>query len=146
MTTLFEDLRLALREICRSLGLSGTAATVVPLLVLGVSLNVAALSVTESMRSARCPGHRQNHAALQSAVRTEIKVMKAVLNSTLKKMSGSQLRWCVARQWIVDRRTEVTEYNVEVGFSWAPPAGMGGCDVTLTRSPARKTAIAFVQC
>jgi hypothetical protein len=146
MTTLFEDLRLALREVCRSLGLSGTTATVVPLLVLGVVLNAAALSVTESVRDARCPGHRQNHVALQNAARTEIKVMKAVVNSTLKKVSGSQWRWCVARQRIVDSRTEATEYNVQVGFAWAAPGGMEGCDVTLTRSPARKTAIAFVQC
>jgi hypothetical protein len=146
MTTLFEDLRLALRQICRSMGLSGTAATVVPLLVLGVALNVAALSVTESMRNARRPGHHQVRTALQSAARTEIKAMKAVLNSTLKKMSGGQKRWCVARQWIVDRRTEATEYDVEVGFAWAAQGGKEGCDVTLSRSPASKTAIAFVQC
>jgi hypothetical protein len=143
MTTLLEDLRLALREICRSLGLSGTTATVVPLLVLGVVLNAAALSVTESMRDARCPGRRQ-HTSLQNAARTEIKVMKAVVNSTLKKMSGSQWRCSVARA--VDRRTEATEYNVEVGFAWAAPGGNEGCDVTISRSPAHKTAIAFVQC
>ncbi len=145
MTTLFEDLRLALRQICRSMGLSGTAATVVPLLVLGVALNVAALSVTESMHSARRPGHHQVRTALLSA-RAEIKAMKTMLNSTLKKMSGSQKRWCVARQRIVDRRTEVTEYDVEIGFAWAAPGGKEGCDVTLSRSPASKTAIAFVQC
>jgi hypothetical protein len=145
MTTLLEDLRLALREICRSMGLSSTAATVVPLLVLGVALNAAALSVTESMRDARCPGHRQ-HTSLQNAARTEIKVMKAVVNSTLKKMSGSQWRCSMARLRTVDRQTKATEYDIQVGFAWAAPGGNEGCDVTLTRSPARKTAIAFVQC
>ena len=30
MMTLFEDLRQALREICRAIGMSGAAATVVP--------------------------------------------------------------------------------------------------------------------
>jgi hypothetical protein len=107
MTTLFEDLRLALRQICRSMGLSGTAATVVPLLVLGVTLNVAALSAMEAMRNVRHHGHRQVRTALRSAARTEIKVMKAVLNSTLKKMSGNQRKLCVVRQRIVDRRTQV---------------------------------------
>jgi hypothetical protein len=144
MTTLFEDLRLALRQICRSMGLSGTAATVVPLLVLGVALNVAALSVMESMRNARRPGHHHVRTALQSAAWTEIKAMKAVLNSTLKKMSGNQRKLCVVRQRIVDRRTQITEYKI--GVAWAAPVGEEGCDMTLTRSPAGKTTIAFLQC
>jgi hypothetical protein len=144
MTTLFEDVRLALRQICRSMGLSGTAATVVPLIVLGVALNVAALSVMESMRNVRRPGHRQVRTALQSAARTEIKVMKAVLNCTLKKMNGNQRKLCVVRQWMVDRRTQITEYKI--GVAWAAPIGKEGCDVTLTRRAAGKTTIAFVQC
>jgi hypothetical protein len=143
MTTLFEDIRLALRQICRSMGLSGTAATVVPLIVLGVALNVAALSVMESMRNVRHPGHRQVRTALQCA-RSEIRVMKALLNSTLKKVSGNQRKLCVVRQWMVDRRTQVTEYKI--GVAWAAPVGEESCDVTLTRSPAGKTTIAFEQC
>ena len=53
MMTMLDDLRLALRQICGAMGLSGTAATVVPLVVLGVALNVAALSAMEYMRNER---------------------------------------------------------------------------------------------
>ena len=56
MMTLFEDLRLALRQICRAIGLSGTAATVVPLVVLGVALNIAALSADGVCAERETPG------------------------------------------------------------------------------------------
>lgn len=143
MMMLFEDLRLALRQICRAMGLSGTAATVVPLVVLGVALNIAALSAVESMRNEKHLGHR--HAALRSAARTEMKVMKAVVVSTLKKMGDGRRRLCLARQWMMDRQAEFTGYHIEVGFLWTAPGG-GGCDVTIVNSLSRKTAIAFVQC
>ena len=74
--TIFDDLRLALRQICQAMGLSGTASTVVPLIVLGVALNVVALSAMESMRIER---HRE-HApmALRSLAQTEMKAMRTV--------------------------------------------------------------------
>ena len=43
MTTLLEDLRVELRQMCQAVGLSGTAASVVPLVLLGIALNVVAL-------------------------------------------------------------------------------------------------------
>jgi len=144
MMTLYEDLRLALRQIYGALGLSGTAATLVSLVALGVALNIAALSAMEYMRNEKHPGHR--HTVLQSAVQTEMKVMRTVLTSTLKKISDGKRRWCVAQKWLMDRQTEVTGYHVEGGFVWAAPSASEGCDVTIANSPGRKTAIAFVQC
>ena len=44
---MLEDLRLALRQICQAIGLSGNAATVVSLIVLGVALNLIALRAVE---------------------------------------------------------------------------------------------------
>jgi hypothetical protein len=88
--TQLEDLRLALRQICRAIGLSGTAATVVPLVVLGVALNIAALSAMEYMRNERHPCKVHNRTELRSAARTELKVMRTVLVSTLKKIGGGQ--------------------------------------------------------
>ena len=137
--TQFEDLRLALRQICRAIGLSGTAATVVPLVVLGVALNIAALSAMEYMRNERHPCKVHNRTELRSAARTELKVMRTVLHSTLKKIGDRQLRGCVTQQRVMDRKTEITSYHIEVGFMWAAPSAGEGCDAT-------KTGIAFVQC
>jgi hypothetical protein len=144
MTTLFEDLRLALRQICAAMGLSGTAATVVPLVVIGVALNAVALSATGGTRLHKHSGHQA--AALRCAARTELKVVRGVVSSTLKKMSVSQRRLCVAQQWMQDLKNEVADYRVEVGISLAAPENGKGCDVTIANSVTRKTAIAFVEC
>jgi hypothetical protein len=144
MMTLFEDLRLGLRQICQALGLSGTAATVVPLVVLGVALNIAALSAVRSIQHERHRGC--GHAVLRSAAGTEMKVVKAVLTSTLKKIGDGQRRWCLTRQWMMDRQTEITGYHVEVGFVWTTPVSSEPCDLKVLDNPNRKMAIAFVKC
>jgi hypothetical protein len=144
MMTLFEDLRLALRQICQAIGMSGTAATVVPLVVLGVALNIAALSATKYMRNERHPHH--SHTALRCAAQTEMKVVRTVLTSTLKKIGNGQRRWCLTRQWMKDRQTEITRYRVEIGSVWAAPKVSEGCDVEIASRHHRKTAIASAQC
>ena len=144
MTTLFEDLRLGLRQICQALGLSGTAATVVPLVVLGVALNMTALSVVRSMHHERHRGRGQ--AVLRNAARTEMKVVKAVFTSTLKKIGDGQRRWCLTQQWMRDRQTGTTGYHVEAGFVWATPVSTEPCDLKVMDNPNRKMAIAFVNC
>jgi hypothetical protein len=146
MMTLFEDWRLALRQICRAIGLSGTAATVVPLVVLGVALNIAALNAMEYMRNERHPCKAHDRTELRSAARTELKVMRTVLVSTLKKIGGGQRRWCVTQQWVMDRGTKVTGYNLEVGFTWVAPKTSDGCDVEFLDTSHRKMAVALVQC
>lgn len=143
MMTLLEDLRLALRQICSAFGLSGTALTVIPLVVLGVALNMAALSTVAHMRHERHSNHKQT--ALQSAARTELKVMRTMLASTLRKISGSQRKQCVGQQWVMDRRAKDKGHHIEVGFAHMD-SGSGGCDVEIVGSHRNKTAIAFVQC
>ena len=144
MTTLLEDLGLALRQICRAVGLSGTALTVIPLVVLGVALNVAALSATRYVRNERHSDCMST--ALRSATQTELKVMRTVLVSTLRRVSGSELRWCIARQRMMDRQTKDKSYHVEVGHADAAQRSGGGCDVEIVGSHRMRTAIAFVQC
>jgi hypothetical protein len=144
MMTLFEDFRLALRQICQAMGMSGTAATVVPLVVLGVALNIAALSATEYVRNERHPAHR--HTALRCAAQTEMKVMRTVLVSTLKKIGNGQRRWCLAQQWMRDRQTEITRYRVEIGSVWGTPKTSGGCDVEITDRHHGKAMIASARC
>jgi hypothetical protein len=94
MTTL-EDLRAELRQMCRAIGLSGTSATVIPLVVLGVALNVVALSAVGSVRME----HRTacQRPALRSAAQTEFKVVRTLV-TTLRKFGDGQRRWCSAKQ------------------------------------------------
>jgi hypothetical protein len=140
MITLLEDLRLALSQICRATGLSGTGLTVVPLVVLGIAMNVAALSIAESLRSDRHSRHE--HAGLRSAALTELKVVRTVLGSTVKKIGDSQRRWCPARHRVTDQQKKST--HIEVGFVWSAP-GSDSCDIEMVGSHRWKT-VALVQC
>lgn len=143
MIMLLEDLRLALREICRAIGLSGNALTVIPLVVLGVALNVITLSVIDKVRSERHSSHH-SYTSLQSAGRTELKAMRTVVVSTLKKIGNGERRQCPGRNCMRDHQTKST--HVELGFVPAAPAKGGGCDVEIIRGRRWKTAIASVKC
>jgi hypothetical protein len=143
MTTLLEDLRLMLRQICRSLGLDGTAAAVIPLLVLGIALNFAALNATKFIRHGRRSTHP--HSAFRNAARTEFKAMRIVLHSTIRKINDSQ-RWYSTRQWVQNKKKEITGYHVEVGFIWALPTSNEACDVKFLGSATEKKMLAAVQC
>jgi hypothetical protein len=145
MMTMFEDLGLALRQICRAIGLSGTAATVVPVIVLGVALNAVALSATGYLSNGR-HSRRHSHTALQSAVRTELKVVRTVLHSTLRRIGDGQRRWCLMQQWMIDRQREFGRYKVEVGSVCAAPSGNQSCGVEIIGSHHRKATTVFVQC
>jgi hypothetical protein len=142
MIMLLEDLRLALREICRAIGLSGTALTVIPLVVLGVALNVITLAVIDNVRSERHSDHACT--TLQSAGRTELKVMRTVVISTLKKIGDSERRRCLGRNCVRGRQTKLT--HVELGLVPSAPATGGGCDIEIIRGRRWKTAIASVKC
>jgi hypothetical protein len=141
---MLEDLRLALRQICRAIGLPAEAATVVSLIVLGVALNFTALRAVEYVGIGGHACHDQT--GLQSAAQTEVKVVRAVVVLTLKKMGDGARRLCSARQWMIGKPTEGTGYHFEVGVAPGAHTCRPGCDGTLEYSPSRKIAIAFVQC
>jgi hypothetical protein len=140
MTTMLDDVRLALRQICQSMGLPADAATAISLIVLGVALNVVALGAVQYAGIGRHAGHQ--HVALRSAAHTELKVMRTVVVSTLKKIGDSGRRLCLAEQW----QMKGSQYHIEVGFAWAALGTGQGCDATIASSAAGKTAIAFVEC
>lgn len=141
---MLEDLRLALRQICRAMGLPGDAATVVSLIVLGVALNLTALRAVEYVGIG---GHTcHDRKALQSAAQTEMKVMRTVVVSTLKKIGDGGRRWCLAREWMMGKQTKGMGYHVEIGCDLAAPTGGEGCDVMVVSRSSRKMAIAVVQC
>ena len=142
MIMLLEDLRLALREICRAIGLSGNALTVIPLVVLGVALNLITLTVIDNVRSERHSDHA--YTTLQSAGRTELKVVRTVVISTLKKIGDGERRACPMQNRVRDHQTKST--HVELGFVPPAPVKGGGCDVEIIRGRRWKTAIASVKC
>jgi hypothetical protein len=140
---MLEDLRVALRQICRAMGLPGDAATVVSLIVLGVGLNVVALRAVEY---AGIGGHachdRTGRTVLGSAARTELKVMRTVVVSTLKKFGDSGRRLIFSQQ----RLREGSGYHVEVGSAWAAPTNDECCDAMVVSRSGRRMAVALVQC
>ena len=141
---MLEDLRLALRQICQAIGIPGNAATVVSLIVLGVALNLIALRAVEY---AGIGGHTcHDRTALQSAAQTELKVMRTVAVSALKKVGDGGRRWCLARQWMMGKQTKGTGYRMEVGCDSAAPTGSEGCDVMVVSRSSRTMTMAFVQC
>jgi hypothetical protein len=141
MIMLLEDLRLALREICRAIGLSGNALTGIPLVVLGIALNMTTLSAVEYARSDRHSCH--GHTTLGSAGRTELKVVRTVVISTLKKIGDSERRGCLMRNCL---RGQTKGTRVQLGSVPPVPAKEGGCDVEIVPGRRWKTAIASVKC
>ena len=139
---MLEDLRLALRQICRVVGITGDAATVVSLVVLGVALNLIALRAVEY---AGIGGHRcQDRMVLQSATQTELKVMRTVAVSTLKKIGDTGRRLCLARQWMIGEQTKGTGNYTEVACDQTAPGKNKHCDVMVVSRSSRKMAIAYV--
>jgi hypothetical protein len=140
---MLEDLRLALRQICQAIGIQGNAATVVSLVVLGVALNLIALRAVEY---AGIGGHTcHDRTVLQGAAQTELKVVRTVAMSALKKLGESGRRLCLARQWMLGQQ-KGTEHRMEVRCDYAGPAGGGGCDTMVVSRSSRKMTMAFVQC
>ena len=121
MMTLIEDMRLFLQQMCGTIGMSGTAMNVVPVVVLGIVLNVAAMGLVESVRTDERPTCQKT--TMQAAAQTELKVMRTVVTSTLKTISKGQRRWCVARSWVSDLQHEVADYVMgTTGIRVAPMA------------------------
>jgi hypothetical protein len=124
MMTLMEDVRSLVRQMGRTFGLSGTAARVVSVVVLGIVLNVIALGVVHSVRAdarTRC-----EQTALSSVAETEFKVVRAVVVTTLKKIGAGQKSWCMAQEWARDRQAEIAKYRSAISFSGATHADCTG--------------------
>ena len=158
MIPMLEDIRLALRNICRQIGFDETASAIVPLLVLGLALNFLALSATEFIRESG--KMRRNPVAMHNAVRTEIsiartelKAVRIVVASTFRKFNNS-----CSGEWVMNQRKKLGNYRLEVGLIWSTPSSAqpvvptstDGCDVKLignaNANPNSTRMIAFVQC
>jgi len=97
MMALIEDVRLFLRQMCGVIGMSGTAANVVPVVLLGVALNVVALGLVSSVQTAKQPVCQRT--TLRVAAQTEWKVARTVV-STMKAIGQAQRKLCAASDWV----------------------------------------------
>jgi hypothetical protein len=104
MTTLMEELRLAVQEILQSMGLGGsanTAATVVPLLMLGIALNGIALGVVDRVHPMRAKTR------LVCVARAEARMVQSVTVCVLRQIAGRERGPCSAKQWASSRLAEI---------------------------------------
>jgi hypothetical protein len=114
MTTLMEELRVAVREILQSIGLGGsanTAATVVPVLMLGIALNVIALSAVDRVHPMK--GKTQ----VVGAVRAEARLVQSVTVCVLRQIEGRERGLCSMKQWASSRLAEMVRCRISTGFS-----------------------------
>jgi len=103
MTTLIEEMRLAVREMWQSIGFgasANTAATVVPALVLGVALNLIALHVVDRVHPIK------GKTEVVGLARTELKLVRSVTASMLRQIGGRDLGRCSAERWASSRLAE----------------------------------------
>jgi hypothetical protein len=139
---MLEDLRLALRQICQAMGIPANAATVVSLVVLGVALNLIALRAVEYVGIG---GHTcRDRTVMGSATQTELKVVRTVVVSTLKKISDTGRRLCLAREWMIGEQTEGTGYGMEATCGSKAPSDNKDCDVMVVSRSSRRMAMTFV--
>ena len=109
MTTLMEELRLAVQETWQSIGLSGsanTAATVVPALMLGIVLNVIALSLVDRVHPIK--GKTQ----VVGVVRAEAKLVQTVTVCVLRQIEGRQSGQCSMERWTSCRLSEIVKFRI----------------------------------
>jgi hypothetical protein len=96
MTTLMEELRQAVREIWQSVGFDGsanTAAAVVPVLMLGIALNVIALSLVDRLHPLK--GKTQ----VVGVVRAEARLVQTMTVCVLRQIEGRQGGMCPMKKW-----------------------------------------------
>jgi hypothetical protein len=125
MTTLMEELRLAVQEILQSIGFSGSAntgASVVPLLILGIALNLIALSVVDRVHPMKAKTR------LVCVARAEARMVQSVTVCVLRQIEGRQRGTCPAKRWTAAR---LAEMNSRIGASFR------------TKTVRRKDGLAF---
>jgi len=113
MTTLMEELRLAVQEILQSIGLggsAGTAATVVPVLMLGIALNVIALGIVDRVHPIK------EKARVVGAARAEFMHVQSLTVCVLRQIEGRKKGLCSAKVWTSCRLAERVKCRVATGL------------------------------
>jgi len=114
--TLIEDLRLAIQDVCRAMGLSSTSVTVVPVVVLGCVLNIVALRVVDNVHAGHRIGCQQ--ARPTSIAQSELKLVRITVAASLKKISEAQRALCSAKQWLLNQQIQPARHESKMSSDW----------------------------
>jgi hypothetical protein len=96
MTTLVEDMKEAIRGLWRSMGFeasAGTAAAVVPAVVLGIVLNAIALNAVDSVRPIKVKKQ------IVCLALVELQSVQTLVFSTLRQIEDSGRSSCRRVEW-----------------------------------------------
>jgi hypothetical protein len=99
MMTLIEDLSLTIQEICLTVGLSGAAVRVVPVVLLGFVMNVVALNLVGSLRLRHESSNRQHLLARIS--KAELKLARSAVSTSVKEIDETRRRLCSTEQLLL---------------------------------------------
>lgn len=100
---LIEEMRAVVRSLWEWMGFeasASTAANVVPVVVLGVALNVIALSVIGGVRPAKAMVAKEK---VECLARVEMKAMQTGVVYVLRQVQGSRRTFCSATLWAAHR-------------------------------------------
>ena len=100
MITLMEDLTLAIQELCLAMGLSGTAARILPVVLLGRVMNIVALSALDSLRTNRY--HSCQQPALTHIAKAELEFVRIAVASSVKNIGKTRRYLCSTKQWLMN--------------------------------------------
>jgi hypothetical protein len=114
MTGLMEDIRLAVQEILQSIGLGGsasTAAAVVPVLMLGIALNLVALSAVDRVHPIRGKTH------VVGAARAEVRLVQNMTICVLRQIEGREQGICSVKRCTSNELVEKAKCRIATGLS-----------------------------
>jgi hypothetical protein len=100
VTTLIEEMRVAVHGLWQAIGLgasANTAATVIPVLVLGVALNVIALHIVDRVHPLK------EKAQVVDIARAELKFVQTMTSSVLRQIGGRERGRSSVKGWATDR-------------------------------------------
>jgi hypothetical protein len=116
MTTLIEEMRIAVRGIWQSIGFdasANTAATVVPVLVLGVALNLIALHVVDRVHPIK------GKSEIVCVARAELALAQTVTASVFRQIGGHERGQCSVKQWASSWLAEMVHCRTATGLDCA---------------------------
>jgi hypothetical protein len=100
VTTLIEEMRIAVQGLLQAIGLgasANTAATVVPVLVLGVALNLIALHVVDRVHPLK------EKTQVVDMARAELKFVQTMTASVLREIGGRERGRSSVKGWASSR-------------------------------------------
>jgi hypothetical protein len=109
VTTLIEELRIAVRGIWQSIGFgasANTAATVVPVLVVGIALNLIVLHAVDRIHPIK------EKTRVVDMARAELKVVQTVTASMLRQIEGHERGRSLTEPWAPNQRAETAHCHI----------------------------------